>query len=635
MSSPTIVEIYLRENYVGEFSLDRKDVDTSIWAKLKLATRSKNIECTVLGSSIRMSWSDALNLIRELGNKTLQNEINFRFKPIGEAQQKIADFASQIREVRSARKETRPTLPKEEIESSLIKAGFTKRRLKPFQIRDVAHLLTLQNGANFSVPGAGKTTVSFALHILSAIKNGKLLVVAPKAAIQAWRDVVIDCMDFTPDKLKQEQFVTLDGDEQTNASALNSGAKRFIITYDLLIRQQSIASNFMAKHPTHLILDESHRMKAGWLSLRGSFLLSIASLPVRRDILSGTPMPQGPADIQSQLDFLWPGHGLGLEITYGHSPREVLDGLFVRTTKTELGLPPVTRHYIDVEMSDAQLALYSIVRNELLRNYSQKFSKASSSEVVLKARRSVMRMLQLSSNPALALNAMMRDHYTIDSEIVDQILEKELSNKMIAVIAKVRQLAEKGEKSVVWTIFTDTIETLVLEMADINPVYIHGGVPSGLDTDSNTREGKIKRFHLDDECKVLIANPAAAGEGISLHKVCHNAIYLDRSYVSTHYLQSIDRIHRLGLPKNQETNIYIYRTKAPAQIGSIDLSVSRRLAEKVRNMQQLLDDPDLHKVAYDEEMADDPIDYDIEIEDVIDLIAELEGKSVTQINEES
>ena len=125
----------------------------------------------------------------------------------------------------------------------------------------------------------------------------------------------------------------------------------------------------------------------------------------------------------------------------------------------------------------------------------------------------------------------------------------------------------------------------------------------------------------------MIANPAAAGEGISLHTVCHDAIYLDRSYVSTHYLQSIDRIHRLGLAPDVETNIYIYQTKAPVGLGSIDLSVSRRLAAKLRNLEQLLEDADLHQLALDEETADDPVDYDVQMQDLVDLVEELEGRS--------
>src|SRR5262249_13077497 len=154
-------------------------------------------------------------------------------------------------------------------------------------------------------------------------------------------------------------------------------------------------------------------------------------------------------------------------------------------------------------------------------------------------------------------------------------------------------------------------------LADINPVTLYGAVPNGEETDAGTREGRLKRFHIDPACMAIIANPAAVGEGISLHTVCHEAIYVDRSYVATHYLQSVDRIHRLGLPPDAETNVHIYQTKAPLGLGSIDYSVNRRLARKIRALQQLLDDPDLHEIAFDEENAVDPVDYDVSIEDLI------------------
>jgi hypothetical protein len=55
---------------------------------------------------------------------------------------------------------------------------------------------------------------------------------------------------------------------------------------------------------------------------------------------------------------------------------------------------------------------------------------------------------------------------------------------------------------------------------------------------------------------------------------------------------------------------------------------SRRLAQKLRALQVLLDDPDLHEIALDEESADDPVDYDIDPQDLIDLIEQLEGRAV-------
>ncbi len=633
--TPIAVRIALNHDHSGSFSVDASEVDSAVWARLKLAIRTKNLEHKVIGSSIKLAWSDVLGVVRELGNRSTQKSLNFRFKPEENAALELRSFTDQLRTARAQRSTLTETLPPDEIQAALTERGFTKRTLKPFQLRDLSHLLALSNGANFSVPGAGKTTVTFALHVLTREPGQHLVVVAPKAANQAWKDIVAECMSEGASDHGDEPFTVLDGREEDTQKALSSGATRFIISYDLMIRQQSILAAHFSTTPTHLVLDESHRMKAGWQSQRGAFLLNIATLPVRRDILTGTPMPQAATDVESQLDFLWPGHGLGQEVITGRSPREVLGNLYVRTTKKELGLKKPIREYVDVSMDKGQLALYSIIRNEFLRDFSKRVSGGLGEPQLLKARRSVMRLLQLSINPALALSAMANDDIEVESAIADEVMDQGNSAKMNAVMDHARALATSGEKSVIWTIFTGTIHSFNESLADLNPVYIHGGVSSGSDDDPETREGKIRRFHEDSDCHVLIANPAAAGEGISLHTVCHNAIYADRSYVSTHYLQSIDRIHRLGLPPDQDTNIFIYRSKAPPQVGSIDMSVSRRLAEKIRNMQMLLDDPDLHEVALDEEEAVDPIDYDVRLQDIIDLISELEGKAKQDFSDET
>ena len=73
---------------------------------------------------------------------------------------------------------------------------------------------------------------------------------------------------------------------------------------------------------------------------------------------------------------------------------------------------------------------------------------------------------------------------------------------------------------------------------------------------------------------------------------------------------------------------------APKGLGCVDHSVSRRLAVKLRALQQLLDDEDIHKIAFDEEESDTPIDYDIEPKDLIDLIYELEERITFNEDEE-
>ena len=72
--------------------------------------------------------------------------------------------------------------------------------LRPFQLRDAGRLLALPNGANFSVPGAGKTAVTYAVYEAerSAGRVTKLLVVAPLSAFAAWQDEANACFDTPP-----------------------------------------------------------------------------------------------------------------------------------------------------------------------------------------------------------------------------------------------------------------------------------------------------------------------------------------------------------------------------------------------------------------------------------------------------
>ncbi len=603
---------------------------SSIWDRMRSRAISNQADATLTETTIELAWPNLLGLLRDFGSRAQQQALGFRFVPQGDAIARIRQFTNEVRRARDARGALTLLLSRDEIEAQLIARGFNRRRLKDFQLRDIERLLSLPHGANFSVPGAGKTTVTFALHIMTHQPGQHLLVTCPKSAFPAWKEVVTDCMDPQAPDANAEQFLVLEGGTIDIDRALRSGATRFLATYDLLVRQPDLFAGYLARQAVHLVLDEAHRMKAGQGSQRGAFLLNVATLPSRRDILTGTPLPQGPGDLAAQLGFLWPGQGLDLQVQRGKAPREVLGQLYVRTTKHELGIPPAHRHYRRIEMADGQKALYGIVRSESLRQLTQFIRRNHRDDVdFIRARRSVMRLLQLSTNPMLALQGMTDSVVGLDSGVIDQVLAEGPSLKMRAVEAHARDLAAVGRKTVIWTIFTDTLHELERMLADINPVTLFGGVPSGDASDLGTREGRLRRFHRDPACQVLIANPAAAGEGISLHTVCHDALYVDRSYVSTHYLQSIDRIHRLGLPPGTETNITIYQTMAPAGLGSIDFSVSRRLAHKIRGLQELLDDPDLHELALDEENADEPIDYDVEMQDLVDLVEELEGRRRT------
>ena len=83
---------------------------------------------------------------------------------------------------------------------------------------------------------------------------------------------------------------------------------------------------------------------------------------------------------------------------------------------------------------------------------------------------------------------------------------------------------------------------------------------------------------------ILIANPAACAESISLHKTCHNAIYYDLSYNCAQYLQSLDRIHRVGGSENQEAYYHYLQYE-----NTIDSDILNNLNRKADRMYQIIE----------------------------------------------
>ena len=116
----------------------------------------------------------------------------------------------------------------------------------------------------------------------------------------------------------------------------------------------------------------------------------------------------------------------------------------------------------------------------------------------------------------------------------------------------------------------------------------------------------------------LVANYASCAEGISLHHVCHDAIYVDRSFQADQYLQSIDRICRLG--NNNEKNIYILQTKTPSSIKNIDLTVATALHYKIVTLGRFVNDPDLTQISINESRGELPIDDKITNKELEEMI---------------
>jgi hypothetical protein len=101
---------------------------------------------------------------------------------------------------------------------------------------------------------------------------------------------------------------------------------------------------------------------------------------------------------------------------------------------------------------------------------------------------------------------------------------------------------------------------------------------------------------------VLVANPAACAESISLHKTCAHAVYYDLSYNCAQYLQSLDRIHRVGGSEDKVAHYHFLQ-----YAGSIDQDLLNNVQNKARRMSAIIDQ-DYPVYALDMFAADDELE---------------------------
>ncbi|GAA2234414.1 DEAD/DEAH box helicase [Streptomyces nogalater] len=458
-----------------------------------------------------------------------------------------------------------------------------KEDLNAFQRRDVAKLLSLGHGANFSVPGAGKTRVALAVYAAQRARGSasRLLVVCPKSAYESWRYETAVCFNYP---LRTH---VLDG-------SLDEWAEVLIVNYERLDRSLPLLANWLKAAPSMIILDEAHRMKLGARGTYGAACMALGPLAERRLILTGTPAPNGAKDLENLMGFVWPGHGqravtravAGGDLAYAST---VLRPLFTRTTKQELGLPPMTLRMRYVDMPALHAEIYSSLVGGM--------SNGTARDDLSALGKTALRLLMAATSPALLLEGATRHEplaYQLPPleipagsslySLMQNLPDYELSPKYKEALAIIAENAAQGRKTLVWTTFVRSLTTLAQMLDKYSPAVVHGGTPD--------REEQLRRFREDPSCMVLISNPATLGEGISLHHVCHDAVYVDRDFMAGRYLQSLDRIHRLGLAPGTETRVTVIAAR-----GTIDEVVEVRLDQKLEFMGKILDDPTVQQLA--------------------------------------
>ncbi len=575
---------------------------------------------TELGSSKQALLSQIADYCREKG-MTVRLE--------GEAADILGRFQSNAKALENAR--TAGHALKNAPRSAWVfnPPGF-RRELKPYQIPAVRHAVSLPNSANFSVPGSGKTTITLAAYAILKSRGeiDRLVVIGPRASFMPWEEEFEAC-------LGRPATVRISGprDRRKDLYREADAADLVLLTYQMASNDADDLAALLQRSRCLLVLDESHNVKRIDGGRWADSVVELAPFASRRMILSGTPAPNSLLDLWSQFTFLWPDPPLlGRKDTYrykleerGSKPDAVKDSLkpfFWRIRKSQLRLPAPVFHKIPVEMRTYQRRIYAAIASKVLKDVVKAPSDRTNLRVWRRAR--MIRLLQTASNPSLLseYSTEFRIPPLDASELpVDQLISRysefEVPAKLECAEHLIRQLVRRGRKALLWTTFVHNIRTLETRLRDLKPLAIFGAVPK--DDEENeeyNRERIIRQFKTSTSAFVLIANPAACAESVSLHKICKHAVYLDRTFNGAQYLQSLDRIHRVGLGPRERVHYY-----AIEATNSIDTLIDERLEEKKNRMLELLED-DIPVMTLDAS-ADDISDEGEEGADFAAVVAQL------------
>ena len=487
----------------------------------------------------------------------------------------------------------------------------TVNGLRDEQLWDSYFAYMLRKSANFSVPGSGKTAT--ALGMFAFLHNrasvDKLIVIGPLNSFDSWisefRRVFGDNIPLEP--VTSTELKSMGGTIQYNVR-FNLGRNNLILmNYEAFEHNQDLTEALRERIDgrTMLVFDEVHRIKAIG-GKRAEGVAPIAKNSKYTIVMTGTPIPNNYSDVYNFLHILY---GDDYDDYFVLGPKELselkgpdatefnkkLQPFYCRTTKNRLNVPPP-------RMDNVLSFAASEEENDLFR----RLHEAKMNPLVL-----MIRILQLESNPVMlgesSLEGIEALSFSDDGEMprIKSMkamgdAEDVLTSKTKGCIDLVESLAASGKSVIVWCIFIRSIRTLAhrLENDGISVCTIYG--------DTQDRQVAIDGFK-SGRYRVMVTNPQTLAESVSLHEVCHDAVYFEYSYNLVHMLQSKDRIHRLGLAPGQYTQYHFLETlfEDGDKMVSLDEAIHDRLNHKEKVMLDAIENDDLEQFTDGREEIED------------------------------
>jgi SNF2 family DNA or RNA helicase len=264
-------------------------------------------------------------------------------------------------------------------------------------------------------------------------------------------------------------------------------------------------------------------------------------------LLSGTPTPKDVSDLWAQMRILDGGERFGksyykwlssvaeLGTEYSdfavkrfndeavsESIVRVHEIMLRRRKERVVNLPEKTFVLREIELVGSQRERYDEIREGLILRM-----RALSGEQFFREITNILeeylRAVQVASNPRL-----------VDPEWKGEPAKFLELDEIVEEVVRGQE-----QKLVVWTNYLGNVRELTERYREFGAAAFSGEVSA------SDREHTVRAFQEQETPRILVAVPAAGGVGITL-TAAQTAVYVDKTWNAEHWMQSVDRIHRIG-----------------------------------------------------------------------------------------
>ncbi|SFU96713.1 Helicase conserved C-terminal domain-containing protein [Methylobacterium sp. 174MFSha1.1] len=422
--------------------------------------------------------------------------------------------------------------------------------LRPYQAEGLSWLAFLREAGLGGIladdMGLGKTVQALALiarEKAQARLDRPALVIAPTSLMANWRR---EAERFAPDL----RVLVLHGQGRREHFDAIDGHDLVLTTYPLVARDHAVLS---AQDWHLLILDEAQTIK----NPDATTTQLIHGLSARhRFCLSGTPLENNLAELWSLFSFACPGL-LGERKAFARTWRTPIEKhgdaergrllarrikpFLLRRTKEEVArdLPPKTEITEEVEMGEAQRALYESIRLAMHARVREAIAAKGwerSRIVILDA---LLKLRQACCDPRLLKLDRAQEAGSAKLDRLEELLDA---------------LLAEGRRVLVFSQFTSMLALIKPRLAQSGVAYTE------LTGRTRDREGAVRRFE-SGEVPVFLISLKAGGTGLNLVSA-DTVILYDPWWNPAVEAQAVDRAHRIG----QDKPVFVHKLVAARSI---------------------------------------------------------------------